>query len=343
MYYFLLNKAIKKRLILIIENEDLPLMDSIILHFKRYKIMIKRKDFFEFSLSRSLQIGILIFVIIFILRMIEIFILRLDEIWGEVFVSKLLGFLIIIGYLWIVKRKPRDIGFHTNHLLKSISIAFVVMALSILLSYLAEWIYLARKGMEVSLIFAPLSYSLDAEYAIKGGLLFGLWLFFGNVMNSLMEEGLFRGVMVTHFRGGLSFWKANILQAFLFGIWHIVWPIKSYAMNQMNAQEAIIVSIGYIFSSGIIALVWGYLFLKTGSLWAPWLAHTLSNSVMNLLHTVTPQGYDTGFLLRMSILPLIALLTLPIIDWMAKKYQLSGLKKWNTSNSEILTEEIKTT
>ena len=300
--------------------------------------MIKKKDFYEISLRRPLQIGVLIFVIIFTLRTIEIFILRLDEIWGEVFVSKLLGFLIIIGYLWISKRKLADIGFHSHNLLKSISIAVVIMTLSITLSFLVEWIYLARKGIQTSLIFAPLSYSLDAEYAMKGGFLFGLWLFFGNLINSLMEEGLFRGVMITHFRVNLSFWKANFLQAFLFGIWHIVWPIKSYVINQMSAQEAIITSIGYIFSSGIIALVWGYLFLKTGSLWAPWLAHTLSNSVMNLLHTVTSQGFDTGFLLRMSILPFIALLTLPIINWMAKKYQLPNLKKWNNVNSKAFTE-----
>jgi len=295
-------------------------------------MMIKQKDFSEFYLRRPLEIGVFLFIVIFAIRMIEIFVLRLDEIWGEVFISKLLGFLIIIGYLYMVKRKPSDIGLHFHNLLKSISIALIIMTLSIALSYLVEWIYLTGRGMHPSLLFAPLSYAIDSEYAMEGGLLFGLWLFFGNLVNSLMEEGLFRGVMITHFRVNLSFWKANFLQAFLFGIWHIVWPIKSYIMEQMSAQEAIFTSVGYIFSSGLIALVWGYLFLKTGSLWTPWLAHTLSNSVMNLLHTVTVQGFDTGFLLRMSILPIIALSTLPIINWMAKIYQLTDLKGWDASN-----------
>ena len=294
---------------------------------------IMQKNYLRnFLLQNPAHIGILLFVIIFVIRMIEIFVLRLDEIWGEIFVSKFLGFLIIIGYLYMVKRKPSDIGLHLHNLLKSMSIALIIMTLSISLSYLAEWIYLAGRGMQPSLLFAPLSYALEAEYAMKGGLLFGFWLFFGNLVNSLMEEGLFRGVMITHFRVNLSFWKANFLQAFLFGIWHIVWPIKSYIMEQMSAQEAIFTSVGYILSSGLIALVWGYLFLKTGSLWTPWFAHTMSNSVMNLLHTVTAQGFDTGFLLRMSILPFIALSTLPIIDWMAKIYQLSSLKRWNSLN-----------
>jgi len=291
--------------------------------------MKTKMDFYPFSLHYPVQIAILLFVIIFLLRMVEVFVLRLDELWGEVFLSKFLGFLLIIAYLWFVKRKIRDIGFHANDLLPSLSIALVMMVISLTFSYLAEWIYLTQRGLQPSFIIAPLSNALDAEYALKGGFLFGLWLIFGNTINSLMEEGLFRGLMVTHFRVRLSFWKANFLQAFFFGFWHIIWPIKSYMMGQMSAQEAIFVSIAYIISSGIIALVWGYQFLKTGNLWAPWLAHTLNNSTMNLVHTVTSEGFDTGFMLRMGVLPFIALLTVLLVRWMAGYYNLPALKKWD--------------
>ena len=167
---------------------------------------VKQKDFFHnFSLRYPIQIGIILFGIILVLRIIEIFCLRLDEVWGEIFVSKLFGFLIIIGYLWLVKRKIRDIGLHSNNFLKSISIVIVVMTITLAFGYFAEWIYLARRGLQPSFIIAPISNSLDSELAIQGGFLFGLWLIFGNLMNSLMEEGLFRGVMITHFRVRLSF------------------------------------------------------------------------------------------------------------------------------------------
>lgn len=190
------------------------------------------------------------------------FYFRLDELWGEVFVSKLLGFLIIIGYLWLAKRKIGDIGLHSDHFLESISIVIEFMTISLAFSYFTEWIYLARRGLQPSLIIAPMSNSLDSEFAIQGGFLFGLWLIFGNFMNSFLEESLFRGVMMTHFRVRLSFWKANFLQAFLFGLWHIVWPIKYYILGQMSASETIVFAMGYIFLSAIIGLVWGYLFLK---------------------------------------------------------------------------------
>jgi hypothetical protein len=203
------------------------------------------------------------------------------------------------------------------------------MTISLGFSYFIEWIYLARRGLQPSLIIAPMSNSLDSEFAIQGGFFFGLWLIFGNFMNSFLEESLFRGVMMTHFRVRLSFWKANFLQAFLFGLWHIVWPVKSYILGQMSVSEAIVFAMGYIFLSAIIGLVWGYLFLKTNNLWAPWFAHTMNNSIMNLLHTVTTEGFDSGFMIRMSVFPFIALLTLFLIKWMAEHYQMPNLKRWD--------------
>ena len=290
----------------------------------------KQKGFFQnFLLKHPIQVSLILFIIMLVLRVIEIFILKLDEVWGEISVSKLLGFLIIIGYLWLVKRKIRDIGLHSNNFPKSISVAIVVITITLAFSYFAEWIYLVMSGLQPSFTIAARGHSLTSEFAIQGGFLLGLWLIVGNVMNSFMEEGLFRGVMVTHFRVRLPFWKANFLQAFLFGLWHIVWPIKSYMIGQMSALQAITVAIGYIFISGIIGLVWGYLFLKTNNLWAPWFAHTINNSTFNLLHTVTAQGFDSGFMIRMSVFPFVALLTLFLIKWMTERYQMPTLKRWD--------------
>ena len=60
------------------------------------------------------QISITFFIVILLVRIKEIFYLRLGEAWGEVFISKLLGFLMILGYLKLSKRKIKDIGIHSN-------------------------------------------------------------------------------------------------------------------------------------------------------------------------------------------------------------------------------------
>jgi hypothetical protein len=39
-------------------------------------------------------------LICFVLSKIDIFILRIDELWGEIIISKALGFFIIVLYLW---------------------------------------------------------------------------------------------------------------------------------------------------------------------------------------------------------------------------------------------------
>jgi len=296
----------------------------------RAEKMVRQKGFSQdFSLKHPIQISLMLFIIVLVFRVIEIFVLRLDEAWGEISVSKFLGFFVIIAYLWLVKRRMRDIGFHSDNLLKSIWMAIAVIIITLAFSYFAEWIYLAMRGFQTSFTLSPMSHSLNPEFAVQGGFLFGLWLIIGNIMNSFMEEGLFRGVMITHFRMRLSFWKSNFLQAFLFGFWHIVWPIKSYLIGQMSALQATTIATGYVFISGIIGLVWGYLFLKTNNLWAPWFAHTINNSTFNLLHIVTAQGLDSGFMIRMGVFPFIALLTLPLIKWMAERYQMPDLKRWD--------------
>jgi membrane protease YdiL (CAAX protease family) len=44
--------------------------------------------------------------------------------------------------------------------------------------------------------------------------------------------------------------------------------------------------------TSLIGVLYGYLYLKTGNLWAPWTAHTINNTVLNLLHVQTADSLD---------------------------------------------------
>jgi hypothetical protein len=70
------------------------------------------------------------------------------------------------------------------------------------------------------------------------------------------------------------------------------------------------------------------MFLKTGSLWAPWMAHTLTNTALNLLHTVTADGMDAGISLRMTAYSIIALLGMLLIKYLAKRFALPEVQLW---------------
>jgi membrane protease YdiL (CAAX protease family) len=159
--------------------------------------------------------GVILMLIALLFRLIDIFVLRLDERLGEIILSKSLGFLLVFGFVWAIGRKPGAIGFHREKLWESLLIGVVITVPPFLIAYTVEWIVLGQMGQEPRLLFS----AVDPKAGVTSGLLFALWLVIGNFINSFMEEGLFRGVMLNLNRIRLSFSKSNGLQAALFGIW----------------------------------------------------------------------------------------------------------------------------
>jgi membrane protease YdiL (CAAX protease family) len=164
-------------------------------------------------------------------------------------------------------------------------------------------------------------------------LAFALWLFLGNLVNAFMEEGLFRGIMLTHFRLRLSLWRANLLQAVLFGLWHLAWPIWRLAEGQADLAAVAFESVFIFLGSSISGLAWGYLLLKTDNLWAPWLAHTINNTALNLLHIRTAGGLDADTGSLYAILAVGYLLYLLWIRVWAKRLRLPELQPWGAPDA----------
>jgi membrane protease YdiL (CAAX protease family) len=85
----------------------------------------------------------------------------------------------------------------------------------------------------------------------------------------ITEEILFRGFVLQQLTDRLSFWKANIIQAFLFTAMH--WPNWIW----VNGFQAwIIVTSVSIF---ILALFLGWLLRRTNSIWPPIVVHIINN------------------------------------------------------------------
>jgi uncharacterized protein len=171
------------------------------------------------------------------LRIADIFIMRLHEVWGEILLSKAFGFLAIVGYLWFTREGLRTIGWHACHVGRSVLISSVVTAFALFSAYVSA--YLAFQGQQPTLMMMAQSHNIVPNLLFKGGIAFGLWLILGNCVNSFMEEGLFRGIVISHFGAQMSLPSANMLQALLFGLWYIVWPWYYSIAGKMNANQAI--------------------------------------------------------------------------------------------------------
>lgn len=182
----------------------------------------------------------------------------------------------------------------------------------------AQFITQSLAGNSPNLLIA----GIDPKTGMTGGLMFALWLLLGNVINSFMEEGLFRGVMIPHFRRRMGFWQANTLQAAFFSVWHVVWPIKSFLTGEADLAAASGEAAMLMFATAVSGFVFGYLYMKTDSLWAPWLAHTINNSVLNLIHIRTAGGLDANMMIVHVILLLGLVVAMVPIHSLARKWAL---------------------
>jgi membrane protease YdiL (CAAX protease family) len=277
------------------------------------------------TLERPILVVFVLFIVALFFRWIDGFILRLDELVGELILTKSLGFVMVLFFLWLTRRKLKDIGLHSNYLRQSLIIGITATVAGFIVGYGVEILIALQQGKQPSLILG----AIDSKMGVTGGLLFALWLLFGNAINSFMEESFFRGVVGRLALLRFKFWGANWFQAFVFSIWHLPWVVKYYQIGQIETPGEIATS---IFMHSIpqlfVGIVYGYLYLKTNSLWAPWVAHFISNSVSNLVHVSTTDGLDLLMPLRMSIYLVVMLLSLFWIKKIAEKNQMPEVKPW---------------
>ncbi len=282
--------------------------------------LIKRNTF-----QRPILTGIVLMLIALIFRLTDIFILRLDERLGEIILSKTLGFLLVLFFVWVIDRKPSSIGFHGRRLGESLVLGVTITVLPFIVAYAVEWIVLRQIGQEPSLLFA----AIDPKAGVTGGLLFALWLVVGNFINSFMEEGLFRGMMLNLNRIRISFGKSIWLQAFLFGTWHLVWVFKWYQTGVISTPGEIGMGVVANFLPQIcLGLVWGYAYMKTDNLWTAWIAHTFTNTTLNLLHVATVDAMDPGMSIRMTTFSIVSLFMMFLIRYICNQRNMPELTSW---------------
>jgi len=259
--------------------------------------------------------------IAFIFRLFDIFVLRLDEQLGEIILSKLLGFALIVGYVWLVGQQLTAIGLHTRNLQAALAIGAGITVMAFLIAGVVQVLTLPP-GATLAIA------AVDPKTGLSGGGGFAAILIVGNVVNSFMEEALFRGIMLTHFLQRMEFRRANLLQAALFAAWHLVWPLKEVLSGDASTLGALAQGGLLLLGTFVAGLVYGYLFWRTDSLWAPWIAHFLNNTTLNLIQVRQPSG-ELEPAVVMSIVVVVALAFLAFaVGPIAKRLRLPHLQPW---------------
>jgi membrane protease YdiL (CAAX protease family) len=264
---------------------------------------------------------IAIFTLCLSVRFVEYFLIETDKTAiGENVLHKVVGIIILALVLKRGNLSWSDIGFHRNGFVSSIFKGLLLGSVCFAISYGLELAIFILQGNPAHLEMYISSFSLTGSQINNTDFVFFLLCVLFNVINVWMEEGVFRGLFIKTLSETKSFMKANYIAAFLFGVWHIVMPIRSYINGEMSFAAMFLMGIGYMILAGIMGIKWGLLYRITGNLWAGLGDHLFNNTVAtNMLHVVSLKGADELQIVRIMAAQIISFAFVLVIYYKNRK------------------------
>ena len=264
---------------------------------------------------------LVIYILCFIFRMIEYFMIRTDQtLLGEAIIHKIAGFII----LWIaIKMLSTDfefIGFKRKGIFKNFAFGLLFGISVFAAAYGAEILIAVSQGNFQSLQFYVSSYAVDKNIGNQTGILFFLICIVGNIVNVLMEEGVYRGLFQKILQQKYKFIAAAIICSILFGAWHVIGPIRNYydGLSSMGGMAANIFML--VITSSLVGFKAAMITKLTGSLYMAMGDHFVNNTIVNILHVTSYTGADELMFVRITIAQSLSfLLVLIFYIWKQKK------------------------
>ena len=267
---------------------------------------------------------LIIYVICFAFRALEYFVIRTDQtFFGEAFIHKLIGIGLLVAAIFVFRYKFSDVGLKTGKsfldILKGLAFGIVVF----IIAYGVEIIILAASNNLQAVELYVTAYSVDAGEEVKRTGIFFLICVIGNIINVLMEEGVFRGLFQKMLSDKYKFVVAGIIASVLFGLWHIMAPLRSFIDGNKSAGGFIGESMMLIGTSALVGFKFAMMGKLTGNLYMGMGDHFVNNTIVNILHVTNKENEaDNLMVIRISIAQSVsftAVLVWFIIDYIKKK------------------------
>ncbi len=267
-----------------------------------------------------LALGILALSIAF--RLIDVLILNLGDTWLNILPSKVLPLAIILFVFW--HYRPKEI-----HSVLGISDSSMVVHLGI--GVLLFFILFVIVDLGAVVLYATMldpSYPLTLDIVNTELLPYVLFFF---LVNAIMEETLFRGVLQNGLKTRFSVNKAIAISALTFGVWHACWVLVT---------GEIMSGIALVVFSGILGAFFGVYYERFSSgksLMAPIMAHTLFNFFNETVKVGPVTGYQGPDVYTnpaiLSIGMILFLVAFPILFVLAGRYRVEDverrIRRWN--------------
>jgi len=251
---------------------------------------------------KALSVVLIIYLICFMFRILEYFILRTDRtFWSEAFIHKLIGIAVLFVVIKLFDFTFKEIGFAKGKTILCISKGLAFGLVIFVLAYSAEILVLALHGNFKTLALYVSAYSVDGNIGHQTALVFFAICIIGNIINVVMEEGMFRGLFPKLLEHKYTFIISAVIASVLFGMWHIMAPIRDYYDGTMSMSGFIANSVMLVITSALVGFKFAMITKLTGNLYMAMGDHFVNNTIVNILHVISTSGTDDLMILRISI------------------------------------------
>ena len=249
------------------------------------------------------------FIVTTIVKYIEFLFIRTDQtIIADNVITKICCIIATLIAMKVCGMRLSDIGLKWKNTFKYIACGLGLGIFTFAISYGLETLLLAIQGKTPHLAMYITNFGLSgATSEVSLSAVAVIICVIVNIINVLAEEGMFRGFILKVVEDKWGFKTGNYVQAFLFGIWHIVMCVLGVYDGQMSVVQAIVFAIGYVVLAGILAIEWGTCVSMTGVLWVGLSEHFFNNFIGNFLHVVSSTGTDEFQIIRIVISNLLSL------------------------------------
>lgn len=263
--------------------------------------------------KRILSAVIFIYLLCFIIRFLEYFLLRTDEtVWGEAFVHKLIGIVILFIAVKYYNFKFAEIGFTRDKIWYNLSGGLAFGLVVFIPAYLVEIIIAVMQGRFETFALYVSAYSVTGTIGNQTGFLFFVICIVGNMINVIMEEGIFRGLFQKILERKYSFVLSAAIASGLFGVWHIMAPVRSYYDGTMSYNGFVANAIMLTVTSALVGFKFALMTKLTNSLYMAMGYHFINNATVNMLHVVSSTGTDEWMVVRITIAQTVSFVTILI-------------------------------
>jgi membrane protease YdiL (CAAX protease family) len=274
-------------------------------------------------------IALAFFVAIVSLRAFDLFVLRLDSWPDPTILSKILGLLLVLAYLRSLQLHVGSLGLHTRNAAYAVGIGGLSPLVIFASLYAIEFYVLHVGGEPPRVVLGAIDQRTGVMVA---GTVFLSVYFAGQILNAFTEESIFRGILLPQFMRRMSFWNANLAQASLFAIAHLVWPMSTWALGRDTLPDALTQAGLLLLFTLVGGLIFGYLYYRTNNLWTPLLAHLIDNSLWLFVHIETSTRLnaetDVAIFARLGFVSLVL-----VAGIAARPSRVSPLRPWGTKDT----------